>query len=268
MTRNAADASLFRRIIVGFPGPAGSSSDLEAVARFARHFNSQLIGRFLEDTGVLAWASLGGSRHFSRGSTGSENASQEDLSRAFSEAAAVARARLARAAASLGLAAQFEVRRDLSPSTYLENQDEQDLNALIEPFDPFERMSYPFAGALAAVAKSSSPVLYVPRGTLNRAGPVLALVEQEDRANLDLAARVAAALGAKMQHLTTAVPAPALPENFKERLIVLSRGLLSAHGARSLAGLLAQRRVPGLIVGPPAYPDAGANPGKADAGGC
>lgn len=239
----------FRRMVIGLLD-AAASADLQVAARLAQRLGSDVCGMFIEDASLIEWASSPLGRHFSRDLGASLPPSADDLARNLSAVATIARRRLAKVAADLGLMAAFETSRADEPTANLDSFREGDLITVIEPVDPLARLSYPFAGILRAVSAAHASVLYVPHGAVERAGPVLAAIEAGDRRLELLVDSVARLLGEELVRVPALDDSALAATRPAERLLVLSRRL--AGGKRGpLTASLTERKVPIMIVGAP-----------------
>jgi hypothetical protein len=205
-------------------------------------------------------------RHYSRGSARPASVTPEMLTRDFTAAAAVARARLLNVARSLGLTMHFEVSRTGSALIDPDRLEPGDLLAVIEPADPLARSSHPFAALRARIAAANGPVLYVPHGAASRKGPVLSIAGDADRNDLELVEQMVRAFGDDIV-LASEADLPRLKaETARERMIILRRGARILSDSAAFSALVTARRVPALIVGHPAGRSAEEESGPREAG--
>ncbi len=260
MTDPRPSSRVFRRLVIGCHGEAGSRSALEATVRLARTMESQLLGIFVEDAPLLEWSSSPLTRQVGGGVRSGGPFTPETLAADFATAAAMMRERLARLAGGVGLTAGFRVARSSGSSLDFDGSEPGDLLVVVEPADPMARLSYPFAGLLQTIARASTPVLYMPHRVLQRRGPVVAIAPQPDER---LAAEVAATIG---EDLVSVAPSargnPSEPghplslqevsralSGVRECLLVLSRPTLPADDPGLFAAIATQRMVPTLVAG-------------------
>lgn len=244
------DSLLFRRMVLSFHGAPDSTESLEVVAHFARLFNSELFGLFVEDAGLIEWLSSPLSRHFSRGMSEPAAPSPETLSHEFSAAASVARQRLLDAGFALGLTTRFEKTSTGAAALVTKALEAGDLLAMIEPADPLARTSYPFAAFRRLVETSAAPVLFVPHGAVVRQGPILSIAAEQDTASRETVDRIVRMLNEELVLLPKADLEQPPANAARERLIVLSREALADDIGR-YATRLSERGVPVLILGRP-----------------
>lgn len=270
--------TMFRRVVIGFRDTCESSSSLEATARFAQLIETELLGVFIEDTELMEWSGSPLMRQFTSISRPPVPASPARLAEEFSAAADMMRRRFARAAATLGVRARFQIERSSAATLEIKGAGPEDLLVVVEPADPMARLSYPFTTVLEAVAKSQAPVLYMPNQVRQRTGPVVSVFRDADDQGHRIAADLASRLGEDMIDIrfsedelpqaeaaakAASGRAPASVEHIRhaldgvrECLIVFSRQVLGDHDPSLFVLLAAERRVPLLIVGagPPASP--------------
>ena len=263
MTDPQSAPRVIRRLVVGFHDAAGSSSALEATVRLARTMESQLLGIFVEDAPLLEWSSSPLTRQVGGGVRPGGTFTPDTLAADFATAAAMMRERLARLAGGVGLTAGFRVARTSASSLDFDGREPGDLLVVVEPTDPMARLSYPFAGLLQTIARTSVPVLYMPHRVLQRRGPVVSIAPRPDDPGQRLAAEVAATIGEDLLN----VPPPAHGSSpgvggplslqdlsralsgVRERLLVLSRPTLPADDPCLFASIATQRMVPTLVAG-------------------
>lgn len=256
MTMPGSEDLHFRRVVIRLQGAAGSTRSLEIVARFAKLFGSGLSGIFLEDPSLIEWSASPMARHFSRVSAGPSSVSPETLSQDFAAAAAIAKKRLLRIAGALGLPLDFTVAAADWPAFGAAALQPSDLPAVVEPADPSARPSYPFAAILRAMTQADRPVLYVPHGAVERPGPIVSMLREDDEAGRAVAQHIARRTGEELVARTDAALSRPAADDVRERLIVLSRQAALPSDAAALCALLSARRVPVFIVGAPRKPNA------------
>jgi hypothetical protein len=279
MMETRSRVTIFRRVVVGFRDTSESLSSLEAAARFAQRFDTALLGLFIEDAALMAWSGSRELRHVSRAPAGHAEMTPERLAEDFAAAAAVVRQRFVRVAAELGLSAEFHVERAGAGALEFPGIGPQDLLVVAEPADPMARFSYPFRGALQAIALSAVPVLYFPHRAVQRTGPVVAILRPEDAEIGEVAADIASALGETVTafHIGSSRDAPpasrepgaqpaartVLPSaegirdalaTVRECLIVISRAALPIDDPLLFATIASERMTPVLVLGPAAVP--------------
>lgn len=236
---------VFRRVVIGFQGSSDSRKSLEIAAELARRMKSELLGVFVEDPGLIDWCSARTVRHFSR--IGGAGASLQALQLDYSAAAALARSRLFSVARALGLDTHFEVIRAARGLADPQFNRPGDLLVVIEPDDPLARHSYPFAGMLQRAVDWNVPILYVPHDARIRQGPIVAIGAGDETRRM--AGDIARSLGEQAFLLPEGDFSQLPPEGRHEKLIVIDRQSPFVRELRNLARLLAERRVPALIVG-------------------
>lgn len=244
------EAAPFRRMVISFHDATTWTADLRVAARLAQRFGSDLCGIFIEDASSIEWAASPLGRHFSRDYGVPLPQSADKLARNVSAVASIARRRLVKVAADLGLMADF-VMAHASLQTNLRAPQQGDLITVIELGDPLARLSYPFVGILRMVEAARAPVLYVPHGAVERAGPVLAAVEAGERRIELIAHSVARLLGEELIRVPALDYSTLVDTRPGERLLILSRRLAFGEKAGPLTEALMERKVPLLIIGAP-----------------
>jgi hypothetical protein len=249
---------------------------MTTAAELARLFGAGLLGLFVEDAMSFGFAELPFARELDPQLQQWRPLASDRLEAEYQRIAAALHAHLARAADAAGIGAEFSVVRGEPASALTAVAAADQLIVLVEPTDPFARLTHPFASCVSAVLHSSAALLYVPRLAKQRSGPVVAVVTSEDEHALHLAGMIAAAQGAQLavfigdgkgaEEIAASMKrrdtraqvsafAPATPDalaralgGLRERMLVVSRRLFPGDDA-GVARLAAERRVPALLAG-------------------
>lgn len=240
-----------------------------------------LLGLFLEDSGLRDLAGIPFSREFRPLEGGWHAIDLERLSHDFELAAGSIERKFMEAAKRLPTGYQFEIARGPTADTFASVSRSDDIVMLVEPRSPVERATQQFSWLLEGAFRSAAAVMLVPPHIARTRGPVVAIATSSDDPSIGAAAAIAFAAKEELVIIETdgveaddprirqlaadtglvirrraaanvrlADPA-ACAQAFRqitERLIVMTRGALAERAASAVS---AARRVPVLIVEPP-----------------
>ena len=266
----------FRRLVLGLQ-PGAPASTTELAVELAGLFDLELIGLFIDDDALRHWAAMPAARaisalgaawnslEFAHGS-GEADYAAESARRRF----AVASERLERR--------RFEIVRGAAAQALAAISRPEDILVIVPPAAAADRVAEPFASLLEAAFASPAAVMLVPRRIARPAGSIVAIAAPDDP-SVEVASAIAAATGEShvvvdmrraggealhlevrsgtgnhshrplragpVDYLVEAAP-HALRE-LKERLIVISRGVLRNEIALAIALI---RGAPVLSINP------------------
>jgi hypothetical protein len=268
-----------RRVLVGL-SPDAAAPLLATAAEFARAFDAELHGLFIEDAVAFAAAALPLRRAIAPRDLVWRLLEPAQMTEVHELAARGIHRSVLREAAAAGVAAQFEVVRGDPARTLVARAQRSDLVVIAEPADPIARAVPPYPHLVQAALRAPAAVLYVPAAARRRTGPVIALVRAPGDPVLERAAQLAAALRERCVALPVQAmaatgdrasrrasprsgPPPELPSGpivnamhspgpaelaaSGERLLVLSRSGGDGDTERYFR-LAAERRVPMLLL--------------------
>jgi hypothetical protein len=270
----------FKRIVLGLQ-PSAPDRTLRLAVELADLLQLELLGLFLEDTGLHDLARIPFAREFRPLGGGWHPIDLDRLSRDLDLAARATERMFADAAKRLPTKSQFEVIRGRITETIAAVSRSGDIVMIAEPASPAERATQQFAWLIAAAFRSAAAVMLVPTRIARTTGPVVAIAAAPDDPSIDAGAAFAAAAkeelvvvatyedAAEDQRLRATaagtgltirhVAAGALPlsdpavlmrglHHVRERLVLVTRGVLAEEVASTIA---ATRQVPVLVIEPP-----------------
>jgi hypothetical protein len=230
--------ALYSRVVAGFAEDAPPAV-VDAVIELARCLNAELQAVLLEDALTLALAEMPASRAFDPREAVWRELPLARLRQQMELAASVLQRRLETAQA-VGVRAQFTVARG-GPTTALGGFAQAgDLLVVVEPADPMARWVQPFAGLLQAALATEAALLYLPRRSRTRDGPVAFFGDSASAR--ELARRLAQALDATLItiEIDEGGPAPSLAALLprlrarRVRVVVCDRAALAADARLAL----------------------------------
>lgn len=270
----------FKRLVLGLQ-PGAHDRTMQLAVELAELLHLDLLGLFLEDSGLRDLASIPFSREFRPLGGGWHAIDLDRLSRDFELAARSIERKFMDAAKRLPTGCQFEVARGSIAQTFASVSRIDDIVMIAEPRSPAEQATQQFSWLLEGALRSAAAVMLVPPQIARTKGPVVAIAASSGDPSILAAAAIALAAkeelviieidgldtddprirklaedtGLVIKHVAApnvrlADPA-ACAQAFRqitERLIVVTRGAL-AEGAAS--AISAARRVPVLVVEPP-----------------
>jgi hypothetical protein len=270
---------IFHRLVVGLtPGIPGQSMRL--AAELAEILHLELLGLFLEDTGVRNLAGIPFAREFRPLGGGWHPIRLERLSQDLELVARTTERLFAETMRSLSIRHQFEVRRGPIAETIAAISQTSDIFMIVEPSTAAERSVQQFSWLIDSAFRSVAAVIIVPTHIARSKGPIVAIAAGPDDPSISVAAAIAnvageelvivhayeagadqrgiqqlaAELNLKINQITAGKAALSDPavcsqtlENLRERLIVMTRGGLANEFAPKI---IAARRVPVLVLEP------------------
>jgi hypothetical protein len=246
----------------------------------------ELLGLFLEDTSLRDLAHIPFAREFRPLGGGWHTIELDRLSHDFELAARNIERMFTSAARHLTTKHQFEVARGPTAKTIATISRTDDIIMIVEPIRPAERATQQFSWLMEAAFQSAAAVMLVPPNIVRTKGPIVAIAATPDDPSIQAAAAIAVASkedlviieadghGTDGQYIQTVVadsglsikriaatkvvlPDPATcAQPFRqtqERLIVMTRAAFEDVVALTIA---AARRVPVLVIEPPAAPNS------------
>jgi hypothetical protein len=253
---------------------------MELAVDLADLLHLDLLGLFLEDTGLRDLASMPFAREFRLLGGGWHAIDLDRLSHDFELAARNIERMFTEAAKRLPTRSQFEVVRGPLAKTFTSVSPTDDIVMIVEPISAAERATQQFAWLMQAAFQSAAAVMLVPPQIARTKGPVVAIAASPDDPSIHAAAAIAIAAkeelvvieadghdaGAPHIHTLAAdtgltikrmsAPKVALPDpalcaqafrQTQERLVVMTRGAFEDGVASTIA---AARRVPVLVIEP------------------
>ena len=253
---------------------------MRLAAELASFLDLELLGLFLEDSGLRDLAAIPFAREIRSLGGGWHRLDTEQLSHDLDLAARNAERTFAEVAKRLQIKCQFEVVRGPQTKSIAALSRTDDIVMVAEPTSAAERATEQFQWLVDAAFRSAAAVLLVPTRIARNTGPVVAIAASADDPSLYAAALIANAAKEKLviieadghdandHHVhtlatddlaverisaaRTALPDPAIcAQAFRqtqERLVVMTRGAFEDATASTIA---AARRVPVLVVEPP-----------------
>lgn len=275
----------FKRLVLGLQ-PSEPGRTVRFGVELANLLHVELLGLFLEDAGLRQLASIPVARELRPLGGGWQPIELDRLSRELELVARRTERLFVDAAKLLTARSQFEVVRGPAAETIASISRADDIFMISEPSSTADRVTYQFSSLVQAAVQSIASVVFVPPHPVRSAGAVLAIAVTPDDPSINTAAAIAAAAKEELiivevgKHVTleqdirklaadeglrinrTIVDARALADpvalthalhNMRERLTVVTRGVLTDDVARSIAS---SRRLPVLMVEPAKVPRA------------
>jgi len=269
----------FKRLVVGLH-PTASDRTMQLAVELADLLNLDLLGLFVEDSGLRDLAGHPFAREFRPLNGGWHPIDLDQLAADLDVAARCAERLFADAVRGLSTKSRFEVVRGPTAQTIASLSQGGDIVLIVEPASAVERIAQQFSWSKEAAFGSVAAVMLVPPQVARNVGPVIAIARSPLDSSLDVAAGIAAAAkeplvvvrfdegaadDARIRDIETALglavrqihagksaqsdPAAfaALLAELQERLIVATREGVDSDFAATVA---TARRVPVLVVEP------------------
>jgi hypothetical protein len=250
----------FKRLVLGLQGGASSRS-MRLAVEFAERFDLELLGLFIDDSGLRNLAGIPFARAISSVGGGWSQIGLPQMIHDLDLAASGAERRFVEAARKLARR-QFEVARGGVAEAIAEVSRSGDLLVIGAPATAAAFAAEPFASLLEAVFDSTSPVMLAPARLARDVGSVVAIAGYPGDPSVDAAAAVADALGedlvviesrdgvatrrgAETRLAFAADAAPQALHGLTERLVVATRGVVGHEAALAIA---TSRGVPVLSI--------------------
>jgi hypothetical protein len=279
-----ARRSEFRRMILGLPQSTGDYPSVGATVRLAELLQTQLLGMFAEDRSLMDLAALPFARELRPLGGGWQTIDIKQLASEFERNAATARRLFGELVRNCHVETSFRVERGTAADIIASVATAEDIVVVIEPTNPAERVTQQFVRLMESAFRASASVMIIPSRISRLSGPVVALASGPDDPSIEAATRIAGAAREKLIIVgpaerfapkaahsvavevsaeriefvsTTALQdVPRLAgelQNWNERLLVMTRGVLSDAKVLALASL---RSVPVVVVEPVVMADA------------
>ena len=180
----------FRRLVLGLQ-PGAPNRAAELAVEFARLFDVELLGLFIDDLALRRLAALPEARAI--GAAAGWRRLEQALN--FADAAAESAGRRF-AAASRGVArSRFEVVRGGAAQALAAISRAEDIVVIVPPAAAADRAAEPFASLLDAAFGSAAAVMLAPARVVRAAGVVVAIAASPDDPSLEAARAIAEAAG-------------------------------------------------------------------------
>jgi hypothetical protein len=243
----------FKRLVLGLQ-PGAPDRTMQFAVELADLLHLDLLGLFLDDTGLRDLASMPFAREFRPLGGGWHTIDLDRLSHDFELVARNIERMFTEAAKRLPTRSQFEVVRGPLAKTFASLSPTDDIVMIVEPVSAAERATQQFARLMQAAFQSTAAVMLVPPQIARTKGPVVAIAAMPDDPSIYAAATIATAAREELVVIETqgvAFPDPAIcAQAFRqtqERLVVMTRGAFDDGTASAIA---AARRVPVLVIEP------------------
>ncbi|WP_291842896.1 hypothetical protein [Bradyrhizobium sp.] len=258
---------------------------MQLAVELAELLHLDLLGLFLEDSGLIDLASMPFSREFKPLGGGWQMIDPDRMLHDFELAARGTERKFLSAAKRLPSGCQFKVARGSITQTFASVSRSDDIVMIAEPRSPAERVTQQFAGMIEGAFRSAAAVMLVPPHIARTKGPVVAITASSGDPSILAAAAIAFAakeeliiiendghdaedpriskLAAETGLVIRRMAAPRVRladpaacaqafHQITERLIVMTRGVLAEGMASAIS---AARRVPVLVIEPLDEPD-------------
>ncbi len=277
----------FKRVVLGLR-PSVPDRAMQLAVELADLLHLELLGLFLEDTGLRHLAAIPFARELRLLGGGWHPIDLDQLSRDLELAARSMERMFADAAKGLPTRYQFEVIRTPTAEAIASVSRTGDIVMIMEPLSPAEQATQQFSHLMEAAFRSAGAVMLVPTRIARATGPIVAIAAARDDPSIESAAaiamateealviveasegaaddprvaRLAADTGLRVKRIVVG-NVPALSPSvllsafreLRERLVIISRGALDREVALTMASA---RRVPVLVIEPPEPTDANA----------
>lgn len=182
----------FKRVVLGLHATAPDRT-MQFAVNMADLLQLELLGLFIEDTGLHALASIPFAREFRTLSGDWHSISPHQVSQDLRVAARTAERCFADAAKRLATRWQFEVIQGSTAETIASISQTGDIVVIVEPRSPAERATQQFSRLVDAALRSDAAVMLVPARAVRTAGPIVALAQSPNDPSIAAAARIAVA---------------------------------------------------------------------------
>ena len=287
----AAASHSFKRVVLGLQ-PQTPDRMMRLAVELAGLLELDLLGLFLEETGLRDLASLPFAREFRPLGGGWHPIDLDRLSHDMEVAARTTERMFAAAAKCLAARSHFAIVRGSTAETIASISQTGDIIMIVEPVTAAERATEQFSWLIEAAFRSAGAVMLVPSRVARTRGPVVAIASAPDDPCVATAAAIATAAGEELvviaayesssddlpirklaagaaltiKHIAEAKIPPSDPSalsralnELKERLVVMTRDVRKRDLALQMA---AARHVPILVIEPLGREDGGAAPDR------
>jgi len=270
----------FKRMVLGLPQSASDYPMVGMIAKLAELLHLNLVGMFMDDRSLIQIAGLPCVRELRPLGTGWQPIDINTLAADLERGAATAQRLFTEAVRNCSVETSFRAEKGLAADVIDALATAQDIIVVIEPKNPAERVTQQFTRLVDAAFHAAAAVMVVPSRVARSAGPIIAVAASPVDSSINAAARLAAAtreklvvlgpsdileLGSSLSSLAESIGAPVelarmttTPldvmtlagdlHRWKERLVVMSRGMMKDSQAPTLASL---RSIPVVITEPP-----------------
>jgi hypothetical protein len=269
----------FKRVVVGLH-PTASDRTMQMAVELALLLNLDLLGLFVEDSGLRDLAGNPFAREFRPLNGGWHPIDLDRLTSDLELAARGAARMFAEAVRRLSTKSRFEVVRGPTAQTIAALSQGGDIMLVVEPTGAAERIAQQLSWSAEGAFRSVAAVMLVPRRVARNIGPVVAIAASPLDPSIDTAAGIAAAAreqlvvvrlhdgtvddarlgeiaaetGVAIRQIVAgrgaqsdAAALAALLGGLQERLIVVTRDRINREVAAALA---ATRHAPVLVIEP------------------
>jgi hypothetical protein len=273
-------AHKFARVVLGIRQSAPRQG-LQQAADLAALLHAELRGLFLRQDELTGLASMPFAKEFRPLEGGWHRIEREQLSHAVDIAARSAERCFSELVRERNLPCEFEVVQGSIAQAIASISRADDILVIPEPASSTELVTFQFSSLIEAAFGSAAAVMVVPAHIARETGPVVALVSDPEDASIETAAAIAGRARERFEIVDVSSQAgrargsgqsdaqsvaddrvqnlsyselEQLLQPLKERLLVLSRGLLDTAATGTIAST---RHVPVLVVEPAAGGRAG-----------
>lgn len=230
----------FKRIVLEFKRGSHNAEAIQLAAELAELFQVDLLGRFVEDSGLAQLARTPFAREFRMLEGEWRDLDSQSAAGSVELAIAAARRLFMQAVASSPVSRDFEVLR--AEASAEQRPSAQELVAVVQDPDTGEEI---FLSRLGVSQGDTIGVLLLPRQKARHHGPIVVIAATEDEPSVAIAAQVAAAAREMVLRLDWP-PDPSWGSMANARLVVVTASRfceIAPHTTTILAG------VPILILG-------------------
>jgi hypothetical protein len=269
----------FRRLVLGLQASAPLRSTRLA-AELAGLLHLEMLGLFLDDTSLHNLARIPFARELRPLGGGWHPIELDRLSHELELSARSAERMFAEMAKHLATRCAFEIVRASTAEAIMSVSRRDDIVVIAQPPRPADRATQQFASLMDAAFRSDAAVLLVPSRLIRTTGPVVAIAAASDDSSIGTAAMIASAAREDLVIVLVDGGGAASPgigkladssgprvrtvradrglltnpdaftsafQNFRERLVVVARGVLDHETVVRIASV---RRIPVLVVEP------------------
>jgi len=269
----------FKRLVLGLQ-PSAPDRMMQFAVELADLLHLELLGLFLEDTNLRAFASIPFARELRLLGGGWHPIDLDRLSHELDLVARSTERTFTQAAKRLSTPFQFEVIRGQTAEAIESISRTDDIIMILEPVSPAERVTQQFSWLMEAAFRSAAAVMLVPSYIARTTGPVVAIAADPDDPSIQTAAAIAMAAeedliiieiykrGDNDQHVNKLAVDTGLaikriavgdisltdPDGWaqlfrysQERLVVMTRGVVTDEVVSLIAS---SRRVPVFVIEP------------------
>ena len=182
----------FKRVVLGLQASAPDRT-MQLAVELADLLHAELLGLFLEDTGLRNLAGIPFAREFRSLGGGWHPIDVDRLSHDLELSARSAERTFTEAAKRLPIRCQFEVIREATAETIASISRSGDIVMIATPVSPAERATQQYSRLIEAAFQSTAAVMIVPPNVVRSGGPVVAIAAAPDDPGIYAAAAIAIA---------------------------------------------------------------------------